>query len=477
MLTSPSSVSFGLVPVGSTATAHVTLIDAGGGAGAWDVAVEPIAAAPGASLAVPAVASVPGTLDLTATTTPAAADGDLSGFVRLTRGTDVRRIPFWLHVSRPALGGETATPIGTPGLHAGSTSGKPALVSRYRYPEVPSDGAISASLQGPEQAFRVTLKKPATNFGVVITRRAAGVQVEPRVVVAGDENRLTGYPAIPINLNPYLVQFGDPVLAAGAVRVLAGAYDVVFDSPTAAGAGSFTFRYWVNDTTPPKLTLLQPRVSRGTPLAFRATDAGSGVDPATAKATVDGRDVSTSFQNGVIRIRTSSLKRGAHRLRVQVSDYQESRNMENVPRVMPNTRVLERASSSAEKPDIRLQPDTRVAQWGSRSSIVGSASRSACTLRTNSSSSVETTRSFAFRFSRSRARRASAPTRRSNLGHSAATTMPMPIASSTIQGQLTAPSVPGCDSRRRVRRRQRRGTRQSRVRRFSRSRGGGAHRH
>ena len=341
VLTSPSSVSFGLVPVGSTATAHVTLIDAGGGAGAWDVAVEPIAAAPGASLAVPAVASVPGTLDLTATTTPAAADGDLSGFVRLTRGTDVRRIPFWLHVSHPALGGETATPIGAPGLHAGSTSGKPALVSRYRYPEVPSDGAVSASLQGPEQAFRVTLKKPATNFGVVITRRAAGVQVEPRVVVAGDENRLTGYPALPINLNPYLVQFGDPVLAAGAVRVLAGAYDVVFDSPTAAGAGSFTFRYWVNDTTPPKLTLLQPRVSRGTPLAFRATDAGSGVDPATAKATVDGRDVSSSFQNGVIRIRTSSLKRGAHRLRVQVSDYQESRNMENVPPVLPNTRVLD----------------------------------------------------------------------------------------------------------------------------------------
>ena len=89
-------------------------------------------------------------------------------------------------------------------------------------------------------------------------------------------------------------------------------------------------------------------------------------------------------------------------------------------------------------------------QCGSRSSIVGSASRSACTLRTNSSSSVDTTRSFAFRFSRSRARRASAPTRRSNLGHSAATTMPMPIASSTIHGQLTDLSVPGYDRRGRV---------------------------
>ena len=116
----------------------------------------------------------------------------------------------------------------------------------------------------------MTLKKPATNFGVV-DHRARGRACRSSLASssAGDENRLTGYPALPVNLNPYLAQFGDPVLAAGAVRPLAGAYDVVFDSPTAAGAGSFTFRYWVNDTTPPTLTLLQPRVSRGTPLVVR----------------------------------------------------------------------------------------------------------------------------------------------------------------------------------------------------------------
>jgi hypothetical protein len=288
----------------------------------------------------PTPAIVPGALDLTATTTTSAVDGDLSGFVRLTRGADVRRIPFWLHVSRPALGGEAATPMGKPGLRTGSTAGKPALVSRYRYPDVPPDGVVSATLQGPEQVFRVTLTKPATNFGVVITRRGTGVRVEPRVVVAGDENRLTGYTALPVNLNPYLEQFGDPVLAAGAVRALPGAYDVVFDSPTAAGAGSFAFRYWLDDTTPPSLRLLQPRISRGARVAVRVSDAGSGVDPATLKATVDGRGASFSVRDGVIRIPTSSLKRGAHRLRVQASDYQESRNMESVPPILPNTRVL-----------------------------------------------------------------------------------------------------------------------------------------
>ena len=340
LLAAPASISFGLVPPGQTATARVALSDAGGGAGPWDVAVETIAAAPGTSVTTPVTATVPGMLDVTAATTAAGADGDVSGFVRLTHGADVRRVPFWLHVSRPALAGATATPIGKPGVRSGSTSGKPALVSRYRYPDVPPEGVVSATLQGPEQVFRITLTKPATNFGVVVTRRAPGVQVEPRVVVAGDENRLTGYTALPVNLNPYLEQFGEPVLAAGAVRVLPGAYDVVFDSPTAAGAGSFGFRYWLDDTTPPKLTLLQPRVSRGTPVSVRVSDAGSGVDPATVKATVDGRRVSVSLRDGVIRIPTSSAKRGSHRLRVQASDYQESRNMENVPPVLPNTRVL-----------------------------------------------------------------------------------------------------------------------------------------
>jgi len=72
------------------------------------------------------------------------------------------------------------------------------------------------------------------------------------------------------------------------------------------------------------------------------------------------------------------------------------------------------------------------------SSIVGSASRSRCTLSTKSSSSVFTTRSFALRRSRSRRRRASTPIRSDTLGHSAATTTRTPRASRTIHGQLTS---------------------------------------
>jgi hypothetical protein len=221
-------------------------------------------------------------------------------------------------------------------------------VSRYRYPDVPQGGIVNATLLGPEQIFRVTLTKPATNFGVVITHRPKGVKVEPRVVEDGDENRLTGYPALPTNLNPYLAQFGNPVLAAGAIRPLAGTYDIVFDSPTAAGAGGFTFRYWVNDTRPPSVVLNTTRVKRSGSILVNMADSGSGVDLDTFEYTVDGRaPTATSYivraatgSDATVSLPVAKLKPGRHTLRIQVSDYQESRNMENVAPILPNTRVL-----------------------------------------------------------------------------------------------------------------------------------------
>jgi len=340
---SPASVSFGIVRPGASVPVHVNLADAGGGGGVWDVAVEPAGTATGATIVVVPTVTVPGGLDLTATVTAAATDGDLTGFVLLTHGSDIRRIPFWLRVGRPALAAAAATPLKTPGVRAGNTRGKPSLVSRYRYPDVPQGGIVTAVLQGPEQVFRFALARPVANFGVVITRRDPGVKVEPRIVEDADENRLTGYAALPTNLNPYLEQFGNPVLAAAAIRPLAGTYDIVFDSATAAGAGGFSFRLWVDDTQPPSLKLTQARVRRNVPLVVRATDLGSGIDATTIRATIDGRPCTTTLVAGTLRIRTTGVKPGKHRLRLQASDYQESRNMENVPPILPNTRVLSTA--------------------------------------------------------------------------------------------------------------------------------------
>ena len=88
---------------------------------------------------------------------------------------------------------------------------------------------------------------------------------------AGDENRLTGYAALPFNLNPYLKIFRQPVPVAGAIMPAAGSYDIVFDTPADGQPGAFTFRLWIGDTTPPALQLPVRTVRRGALLSVRAT--------------------------------------------------------------------------------------------------------------------------------------------------------------------------------------------------------------
>jgi subtilisin family serine protease len=336
VLASPSSLSFGLLRPGTGTTATLQLADAGGGAGTWSATVE-LRGGSGATITVPATVTVPGPLPVTLSTS---ADGESGGMVVLSRGADRRIVPFWLRVTSPALAAARTTPIARPGVYNGNTRGRPSLVSTYRYPELPSGTELNASLAGPEQVFRVTIRRPVANFGVVVTSRGRGVRVEPRIVVAGDENRLVGYPALPLNLNPYLDEFGDLVPAAGAIRPAAGTYDIVFDSPTAGGSGSFRFRFWIDDARAPTATLRTRTVRRGAPVAIAVADAGAGVDAGTLEVEVDGDERVARLRGGVVRVATTGLARGRHRLRLQVSDYQESRNMENVPAILPNTRVL-----------------------------------------------------------------------------------------------------------------------------------------
>jgi hypothetical protein len=72
----------------------------------------------------------------------------------------------------------------------------------------------------------------------------------------------------------------------------------------------------------------------------RAGDGGAGVDPESIVAEIDGNERIAVFRDGTVRIDLRGLAAGRHRLRLQVSDYQESRNTENVARILPNTRVL-----------------------------------------------------------------------------------------------------------------------------------------
>ncbi|HST18830.1 MAG TPA: S8 family serine peptidase [Gaiellaceae bacterium] len=328
LFASPTGLSFGQLRPGATATRSVTLTDAGGGPVPWTASV--VVQQGDAAVATQPQIAAPGVLTVTATA--GATTGDVTGFVVLTRGTDVRRVPFWLTVASPKLAREKAIALGRPGILHGTTAGAPSLVSSYRYPT--GDGE---TYPGPERVYRLNVKGRPANFGAVVLRG----HVTPHVTFAGDENHLVGYTGLPVDLNPYRKTFDDPRLIAGAVLPAPGAYDIVFDSASSANAGPFTFRWWINDTTPPRL-VLRPRKSKNE-VVVAAADAGSGVDPSSIRATLDGGDAQVAWANGAVRIH---VPKGRHKLVLSVSDYQETKNMEDVvpvggsTTVTPNTTTL-----------------------------------------------------------------------------------------------------------------------------------------
>jgi subtilisin family serine protease len=335
LFATPTAVSFGLVRRGRTVARRVALTDAGGGAGLWSVAAP-------RGFTAPRSVSVPGTLTLRLATRRL---GDVAGFVVLTRSGESRRIPLWGRVTAPRLSRHAARRLVRTGTYRGNTRGRRALVSAYRYPENPSGSGVDRILRGPEQVFRVRLRRPSANLGVAILGRARGVRVQPRIVIGGDENRMAGATALPLYANPYLPSFLQPGPVAGVIRPAAGTYDIVFDSTTRRGAGRFSFRLWIDDQQPPRIQPLRGlRPTRGF-LTFSLSDAGSGVDPRSTFASVDGRGRTAEYSRVgnrvLLRVPIGRVSSGRHRLRLQVSDHQESKNMENALRILPNTRVLE----------------------------------------------------------------------------------------------------------------------------------------
>ncbi len=320
LFASPTGLSFGRLAPAATASRDVTLTDAGGGAGTW--AVTSLVQTGTGSVSTPVSVDVPGTLTVTATGGTAA--GEVTGFIVLTNGADSRRIPFWFATSAPKLAGEPKLALKKPGSYRATTAGGPALITNYRYP---SGGDVAYA--GPERAYRVSITGRPANFGVVVTAGRA----TPHVTFDGAEDHLVGYPGLPIDLNPYRASYGKGVPVAGAVLPAAGYYDIVFDTRSAADAGPFSFRYWVNDTTPPTLRVVRTKGS----ITVSAKDAGSGVDPSSIAATLDGKVVRVTFASGAIHIPAA---KGKHLLVLKVADFQETKNMEDVPPILPNTRTL-----------------------------------------------------------------------------------------------------------------------------------------
>ncbi|HEY3462514.1 MAG TPA: S8 family serine peptidase [Gaiellaceae bacterium] len=343
IFTNPTSLGWGLVRRGFTETKQVSTTDAGGGSAPWSVSLEPQSMPRGAKL-VPETATLGAgaSLPVRLTVSDTAKAGDGAGFVVLTRGSDVRRIAFWFHVETPRLALDPHRILRRPGLYRGDTAGKASRVSSYRYPERGLAPGVPRRLGGPEQVFRFTLRRAVANFGVAVVSRAPGVVVSPRLVSNNDENRLVGYTGVPASLNPYQGFAGaEPVVAA--VLPDPGTYEIVFDTPTGKRPGAFTFRFWVDDTSPPSIRLLDRRPVAGRPIRFAIRDSGSGVDPHSFGARLEGAGVRSSrftYSHGVLSIGTNGLPPGRMTVVVKASDYEETKNMEDVGPVLPNTRVL-----------------------------------------------------------------------------------------------------------------------------------------
>jgi subtilisin family serine protease len=333
----PTSLSFGLVGRGETQSKSIALTDAGGGAAPWTASIVAQSSVRGAVLALSTPLVAAGTpLGATLTVVADAAEGDGVGFVTLTRGTDVRRIPYWFHVEAPRLGEEPHRTLVKPGLYGGNTAGGKSLVSTYRYPEqglaCNCKTGVPLDLAGPEQVFRVVLRTNVRNFGAAVVSHATGVRVQPRLVAAGDENRLQGFSALPVDINPYR-GYGRVVPAVAAILPKPGAYDIVFDTPAGAKPGAFTFRFWVNDSTRPRIRLLP---SRNHAIRLAVADTGSGPDLGSFDVKVDGRQRSYTFSRNVLTV--AGVTPGRHTVTMVAGDYQETKNMEDVGPVLPNTR-------------------------------------------------------------------------------------------------------------------------------------------
>jgi hypothetical protein len=95
----------------------------------------------------------------------------------------------------------------------------------------------------------------------------------------------------------------------------------------------------VNDTTPPRIRLLARTVAPSQRIRFAVTDAGAGVDPGSIDVKVDGRSRTSTYARGIVSVQGAPA--GTHHVTVSASDYQETKNMEDVGPILPNTRTVQ----------------------------------------------------------------------------------------------------------------------------------------
>ncbi len=334
----PTAVSFGLVRPGSSLHREIALDDAGGGAGTWAVGYETAQAPAGARVALPTQIAVPGTL--TVELAAGAAEGELGGIVVLRRNGIARRIPIWGRVAAPHLA-HGRRPHARP--HRGLRGG-------HARPRVPC-----RPVQVPGPARRRDRVEPSRRARAGVPRRAPQAGREPRrrdhvarsgspraAAHRGRRRREPAHGLCRSTAEPQPLHVGVRGSHSGRRCDLAGARHVRdrLRQPDEGGSRRVP------------VPLLDQRYDApdgeadGARRACRASADGAGGGRRLGRRSALARrdDRRQVDHRGAPRRPGPRVDRGVapgtHRLRLRLSDYQETRNMENVARILPNTRVV-----------------------------------------------------------------------------------------------------------------------------------------
>jgi subtilisin family serine protease len=375
IFTDPQSLSFQYLNVNSGGASRailVTVADAGGGAGSWQVGLQPQVSSAGVSIELPGVVTLASggqtTFQVVARANAGAPAGDNFGFVVLRQGDLTRRIPYGFAVTRPQLAGAQVIPLRR--VQRGDTGAGVDRARAYRYPTAPfavtGVFGIDSPLDedGKEDVYSIDIQRRAVNVGVAVTAPMPDVRasiesqliapIHPWFLGSLDENDVQGYAGTPVNVNTSLPDFLFGTGTAGTVFARPGRYYVSVDSgrdpfTSRSLAGPYVLRSWVNDVKPPVIRLLTPKVSSGHPtIAFRVRDALSGVDPLSITINYSRLLLGASFfdpRTGVAVIpiprEATELREGRVTITLIAADNQETKNVNVVGKnIMPNTRIL-----------------------------------------------------------------------------------------------------------------------------------------
>ena len=286
-----------------------------------------------------------------------AATGDNGGFITLTQGSDVRRVPYYFAVERP--GAEITPVVPLKKLQTGDTRTGKSNISEYRFPTSPfgpppTYTGAPMDESGGEKLYSFHISQPVANAGAAIVGVSAGALVEPWLLGSRDENDVQGYPGTPVNANVLTNGYRLDVGVAGVVFPREKRYYVAVDSGRdiftgRSLAGAYELRSWVNDVTPPKFKLLTKRVAAGRPLlAARVTDLGSGVDPLSLVIEYRNNvllgaslyDPASGLALFGIPRSAPPVRRGLFKGAALAADNQESKNVDQIgANVLPNTTI------------------------------------------------------------------------------------------------------------------------------------------